>query len=164
VSRGAWVAASFTGFLAGLLAPARAPAADSCSVSASGVNFGVYDPTSGSSATSTGTLLVSCNWTAPAPAQITVSVYLSTGSSGTYSARSMTSGSNRLTYNLFFNANGSTIWGNGTGGSYYGTATIVTGTPSGSGTANGTLYGIAPAGQDVAPGAYSDTIVVTVNY
>lgn len=145
-------------------ADGQAEAADSCSVSVGGVNFGVYDPTSGSPATVTGTLLVSCNWTAPAPSSINVAVYLSTGSSGSYSARTMTSGGNTLQYNLYFNSNGSTIWGNGTGGSYYGAATISTGTPSGSGSTTGTIYGIVPAHQDVAPGAYGDTVILTLSY
>ncbi len=143
---------------------ARAEAADSCSMSVGGINFGVYDPTAGSAATSIGTLLVSCSWTPPAPASITVAVSLSTGSSGSYAARTMKSGSNTLQYNLYFNSNGSTIWGNGTGGTDYGGATLTTGTPSGSSSTSGTIYGIVPAHQDVAPGAYGDTIIVTLSY
>jgi len=142
----------------------RAEAADSCSMSVGGINFGVYDPTAGSATTSVGTVLVSCSWTAPAPASINVAVSLSTGSSGSYSVRTMKSGSSTLQYNLYFNTNGSTIWGNGTGGSDYGAATITTGTPSGSGSTSGTIYGIVPAHQDVAPGAYGDTIIVTLSY
>jgi spore coat protein U-like protein len=29
---------------------------------------------------------------------------------------------------------------------------------------NGTMYGLIPAAQNAAPGAYSDTLVVTVTY
>jgi spore coat protein U-like protein len=51
------------------------------------------------------------------------------------------------------------IWGNGTAG----TVTVSAHVPS-NGTQNNTVYGQIPALQGVRPGAYTDTITVTVTY
>jgi spore coat protein U-like protein len=73
----------------------------------------------------------------------------------------MLSGSERLYYNLYLDPGRSTVWGDGTGG---------TGQYSVSKTKNDWLnlnipvYGRVPPAQDVAPGSYSDLIVVTVNW
>ena len=150
--------------LAALLPGVAVQAGDSCSLTTSGVAFGVYSPLSATATSMTGTLAVNCSWTPIAPTQINLAVYFSTGNSGNYTTRTMTNGTSNLNYNLYFNSNGTAVWGNGTGGSYYGVATITTVTQTGSGGANGTIYGIIPAGQDVTPGAYLDTIIVTVNF
>lgn len=85
-------------------------------------------------------------------------VSLSRGSSPTYTPRTMTSGANTLTYNIYNQAAFTTIWGDGTGG----TATRPYG--GGGNSAAGIGYGRIPAGQYVAAGAYLDTITVTVTY
>ena len=141
-----------------------AHAGDSCSLTTSGVAFGVYSPLSATPATMTGTLAVNCSWTPVAPTQINLAVYFSTGNSGNYTTRTMTNGTSNLNYNLYFNSNGTAVWGNGTGGSYYGVATLTTATQTGSASANGTIYGVIAAGQDVTPGSYLDTIIVTVSF
>jgi spore coat protein U-like protein len=150
--------------LAGLLAGAEAVAVVSCTATTSGINFGIYDPLSASPTTSTGGITVTCTLLSGAAVNDTTAVYLSTGSSGSYAARSMVSGGSTLNYNIYFTPAYQQVWGNGSGGSYYGVATLPLTPTSPTQTATGTFYGQVPAQQDVAPGSYSDTIVVTVNY
>ncbi len=147
-----------------LLASSRAAAVVSCTATTSGVAFGVYDPLSGTPTTSTGGITVNCTLLSGAAVNDATSVYLSAGSSGSYAARTMVSGTSTLNYNIYFSPAYQQVWGNGTGGSYYGVATLPLSPGSPTQSAIGTFYGQIPAGQDVAPGSYSDTIVVTVNY
>jgi spore coat protein U-like protein len=132
-----------------LIAPAARAA---CTVSATPVAFGAYSPFSGTPTDSTGTATVRCT-----PAANVV-VALSTGGSGTFSPRQMSSGPSRLGYQLYSNAARTTVWGNGTGGTVT-VAARVTGAGR-----NFTAFGRIPALQGVAPGAYVDTITVTVTF
>ena len=127
----------------------RALALVSCTATTTGVAFGIYNPLSAAPANSTGGITVNCTLLSGPAVNDPITVYLTTGNSGSYAARAMSSGSSTLGYNIYFSAAYQQIWGNGTGGSYYGVATF---------------YGQIPALQDAAPGSYSDTIVVTVNY
>lgn len=145
-----------------LAAPEKSSALlQSCSVSATAVNFGTYNPLSGSATQSTGTVAVVCqvllvglfvNWT----------VTLSTGSSGNYVARQLLSGANSLSYNLYTDAARTSVWGDGTNGT-----SVVSANPFlvvGSNTVNYTVYGRIPAAQDRPAGSYSDTLTVTMTY
>ena len=142
--------------------PARALV--SCTATTTGVAFGVYSPLSGAPLSSTGGIVVNCTLLSGPAVNDAVTVYLTTGASGSYAARSMMSGSSALNYNIYFSAAYQQIWGNGTGGSYYGIATLPMSPGAPTATATGTFYGQIPALQDVMPGTYSDTIIVTVNY
>ena len=146
------------------LAPlAHAAVSFTCSVSAAGINFGVYNPLSGSGDAATGSWTVTCTATGNGSATVAGTLTLSTGSSGRFSTRTMKSGSNILNYNIYLTPSYAQIIGDGTQGTY---------APSDSGTVTagqvyqvvGYMYGLVPAAQDVAPGSYSDTIVVTVTY
>jgi spore coat protein U-like protein len=131
---------------------------DSCSVSATEVGFGIYDPFSSSPADSTGTVTVTCFGLLGGIFEVS----LSTGQSGTYSARTMASGGNSLNYNLYTNSSRTSIWGDGTGGTLLQSVNCVLvclGIPN-----NLTVYGRIPARQDVPAGAYGDSITVTVNF
>jgi len=88
------------------------------------------------------------------------SIRLSTGGSGSFAARRMQSGGNQLQYNLYRDITRTQIWGDGTGGSYSVTGTIVI---LGSAIPY-PVYGSIPGNQNVSSGAYSDTIQVTVTY
>jgi spore coat protein U-like protein len=134
----------------------------SCGASASSVAFGIYDPLQGTPDTSTGNLTVTCSATGSS-AFITVFVSLSTGLSGTYSARKMFSGANTLNYNLYGDNTYTQVWGDGTSGTVRGSASVLV-APGSPRTLTGTWYGRVPAAQDVAAGTYADTIVVTVTY
>jgi len=131
----------------------------SCTVTATGVSFGSYDPLSQVDNGSTGTIRVFCTLIAALAGSFTID--LSTGASGSYSQRTLKKSASALTYNLFSDSAYSRIWGNGTGGSTqvsqsFSSLFIVDRTL--------TVYGRIPAGQNVPAGAYADTIIVTVTY
>jgi spore coat protein U-like protein len=145
--------------LATLLA-SRVVLAASCTASTSGLSFGTYDPFSPSPVSITGTVTVTC--------QVTVgllfgySIQLDGGTGGTVAARAMSSGANRLGYQLYTTATHTTVWGDGTSGSVtvsdsYLVVLFTTAKPY-------TIYGYVPALQMVAPGGYSDTVTVLVTY
>ena len=147
----------------GLLA-ARAEAVVSCTVTATGPAFGIYNPLAGAALDSNGSLLVTCTLLSGGTTSVTPTVRLSTGSSGSYSPRTMIAGSQALNYNIYFSTAYTQVWGDGTGGSFYGTATLTLTAGNPTQQATGVLYGQIPAGQDVGAGSYLDTIVVTVTY
>jgi spore coat protein U domain-containing protein, fimbrial subunit CupE1/2/3/6 len=119
-----------------------------------GVAFGSYDVFSATPLDSVGSISITC-LLAPSP-----TVSLSPGRSGSFLQRTMVSGANVLNYNLYQDAQRRTIWGDGTGGSStYGPLNL-----GFYGTANLSIYGRIPPGQDVAIGAYADTVTVTVNF
>ncbi len=125
-----------------------------CTVSATPVAFGVYPPFSVTPTTSTGTTTVHC-----VAGAANIVIALSTGGGGSYANRRMVSGASNLAYQLYSDAARTMIWGNGTAG----TVTVSAHLPSNS-TQNFTVYGRIPALQGVRPGAYTDTITVTVTY
>lgn len=141
--------------LAALATPA-VRAAISCSVSATGVSFGIYTPLQTGALAANGTIAISCTGVLYDVATVS----LSTGLSGTYTNRTLRSGAAALDYNLYTNANGSQIWGNGNGGTGTGQAVLWFFAP----TVNLTVYGAVNAGQDPVPGTYMDTITVSVAY
>jgi spore coat protein U-like protein len=149
-----------------LLLAGRVHAAADCNVTAGGVAFGAYDPLATTPDDSTGTVTVTCVNTGPANTRVDFSVALSTGVSGAYSQRYMKSGTPRLNYNLYRDAARTIVWGNGSSGtsSIAGTLTVGPGAGNGTKSATYTVYGRAPALQDATPGAYSDSIVITLTY
>ncbi len=150
--------------LIALLAVPAARAATSCSIAASGVNFGVYSPLAGTAATSTGTVTATCMLLGGTTTPVHMSVSLSTGLSGSYAARTLVSGAGKLQYNLYWGANNQQVWGDGTGGSSVRDMIVVLRPTAPLQQVSSTVYGQIPAGQDALPGTYLDTIVVTVNY
>jgi spore coat protein U-like protein len=166
MSRGGRVSAGLRRLLlaAALLAAGQgASAAVTCSVSTVSVAFGVYNPLATAATTSAGSITVSCTSTNNGTTTVNIRAAYGTGSSGTYAARTMRSGSSVLSYNLYFDAAYTQVRGDGTGGTTAGSATLSLGRNQ-TRSASGTLYGRMPAGQDVAPGTYADAIVVTVTY
>lgn len=144
----------------GLLIPVTGNAVPSCTVSASGLSFGMTSLQNLSNIDTTGTVEISCN-----NPNITYTILLSTGA-GSYAQRQMISGGNRLGYNIFTSSTYTSIWGDGTAGS-----STVIGTVSSN--ANGqnnhgihTIYGRIPLAslQSAYTGSYTDTIAVTINY
>lgn len=134
----------------GLLSCGSAPLQAACGVDTVSVAFGAYDPISGLAADGVGSVVVSCE---PAAGY---SISLSTGG-GSYAARLLTAGTASLQYNLYSNPSHSVVWGDGSAG----TATV---DGSGSG-ASHSVYGRIPGAQTGAvAGAYSDLVVVTVDF
>jgi spore coat protein U-like protein len=143
-----------------LLATAPAHAAvSSCTVTATGVDFGVYDPTVATPTVSTGTISVSCAVTG-ATGHNPVTVALSAGNSGSFTSRTLVSGTDFLNYNLFIDAAYSQVWGDGTGVSLTNTIFVTPGRQSF--TAN--VYGMMPAAQSSGSGSFNDTITVSVSF
>jgi spore coat protein U-like protein len=142
----------------------RAATTVSCTVTAGSIAFGIYNPLTSTSDASSGTLRIDCSGKGTGSAQVTANLTLSAGLSTSYATRKMFSGVNSLNYNIYWSTAYSQIMGDGTGGSFGGSAGPFTVPAGGTNSATGTMYGLIPALQDVAPGSYLDTIVVTVTY
>jgi spore coat protein U-like protein len=129
--------------------------ATTCTVSATPVGFGTFNPF-GSAVPSTGIISVTCSSGNP---NGTYTIALSTGGSGNFATRQMTDGqSDMLNYNLYTSSALTTIWGDGTSG------TVTVGGTNGHTTSTFTVYGQIPTPQAAKPNAYSDSIIVTVTY
>jgi spore coat protein U-like protein len=152
------------GIIAALVLPAAAHAAVSCRVAATGPAFGTYSPTNTAATVANGTLTATCTLTGGTTTAVTLTSSYSTGSSGTFSSRVMLSGTSRLSYNLYYDAAYTQIRGDGTGGSQTGSATMTLTRAAPTQDVESTIYGRVTAGQDVAPGTYTDTITITVTY
>ncbi|HEY0281002.1 MAG TPA: spore coat U domain-containing protein [Rhizomicrobium sp.] len=128
-------------------------------VVATGAAFGNYSPSSGTPATTNGTITLTCTVvllsTLPS-----FTVSLSASTSGQINPRQMSFGAARLNYNLFTTASYTTIWGNGTA------PTVTQSYASGDNLVlkTFTVYGRIPAGQVVAVGLYTDSLTVTITY
>ena len=141
--------------------------AATCSVSTPGLAFGSYDVYAAGATNGTGTLSITCSKVVGDPNTVNISytISLATGSSGSYVQRQMKSGTNFLGYNLYTSNTHSVVWGNGTGSTstVSGTERLTNATPSRTNTH--TVYGQIPPLQDVAVASnYLDNITVTVTY
>ncbi len=140
--------------------PTIGQAAQRCQVQAPLLAFGDYVPGSVSPVDSAAAIQVRCIGH-PVTA-FTVSI--GPGSSGRAWERTMRSGVGVLVYNLFVDAARTIVWGDGTAGTL---RVPVTPPPQrGARPREETLnvYGRIPAGQDPAPGAYVDTVIITVEF
>ncbi len=157
--RRALLAAAFV-----IAVPAAAEAA-SCTVSATGVSFGTYIPTSSSPTDNTGTTTVTCSATSQT-VQYSIALNAGQNSGGSFSNRRMGNGSSGayLSYQLYSDSTRTTVWGDGSGGTStvsdsYGCVTCVNQSRT------YTLYGRLSGGQfSASPGLYSDTITVIVTF
>lgn len=153
--------------LAALLAPAPSQAAlnYSCTVTTTPVNFGSYSLDGDTPLTTVGKVSVTCGVTGiPLSTNVSYTVTLNSGAGGNVSNRAMKSGSNTLRYNLYTSVNYSAVWGDGSGGSSVRSDAYILSGALRSKTTDYPVYGRIPASQNVAPGTYSDTIIVTVTY
>lgn len=133
-------------------APCAGLAAPKCTFgAAAALGFGSYDPLSTSPVDGTSTLTYQC------PPGQEVLITLDAGSSGTFTARTMRQGAEVLRYNLYLDAARTSVWGDGSGGSYAGPGVTTRAGPS----TTAWVFGRIAAGQDAVAGAYSDTIRVT---
>jgi spore coat protein U-like protein len=130
-----------------------------CTISASGVAFGVYNPLSSSPADAVGMITLSCSRMSGTGHY---AIALSAGVSGSYAGRAMRSGRSTLPYQLYTNAAHTEIWGDGSGGS-----AVVVGVDNllqRGGTSTYPVYGRTPPRRPVGPGIYGDLIVMTVTF
>ena len=150
------VAAAFAAFVAVLPTESHAaPCSGSLKVTSTAVAFGNYNAAAAPT-TANGSITVSCPGAAGTMPPFTID--LSTGGSGTYTPRRMTSGVPQLFYNLYTTSGYTTIWGDGTGG----TSNVAS--AGGTNSEVFTVYGRIPSGQFVTPGIYTDTITATVTF
>jgi spore coat protein U-like protein len=136
--------------------------ADNCTINASaGLDFGPYDPIVTNVATNRdvrGSVSVTCTDQASWEIRLGQGSNANTGSSDALPLRQMTDDDSTdvLAYFLYSDSVGGTVWGNTTG-------TGKTGTGTGAAQAN-TVYGRITMNQQVEAGAYTDTVVATVDF
>lgn len=127
----------------------------SCSISATALAFGSYDPVVTHASTpldGTGTVTIAC--TSGAAVDVDLDFGLNAGA-GTQ--RKLLSGTDTINYDLFSDSGRTTAWDNTE-------ANDVNRTGTGADDVL-TVYGRVPAGQTGAPsGTYTDTVTATVNF
>jgi spore coat protein U-like protein len=127
-----------------------------CVITAGTLPFGAYDPVVANAAADlngAGTFTVACTKNAAS-----VWIGMNTGANASGAQRRMKdAGTDYLNYELYSDAGRTTVWGNtqATGLAYSST---------GKAPATINVYGRVPQNQDVAVGAYTDTVVMTVNF
>jgi spore coat protein U-like protein len=148
-----------------LVAGLEARAAD-CTVSAVGVNFGVYDPFLPTPNDSVGEIAVTCTHVSGPATEVRYTLTLSTGGSGSYAPRRLHAVSGLLGYNLWSDATRSAVWGNGSSGTVIITGSLKVGPGVGNEVRSAVhpIYGRIPALQDALEGDYLDSIVATLTY
>jgi len=128
-----------------------------CTVSATSVNFGNYDPFSFTPKDSTGEIRYDCF----NGFDFDVRVEISRGSSPAWDTRRMYNSGQPLEYNLYLDSTRQTVWGTGSGGSQ----PLIDNNIRGSdGAVTVTVYGRIPARQNVGAGTYTDNVVATLKW
>ena len=125
-----------------------------CSINTTGVNFGPYNVFDSAPVDSTGSVRYQCSGNTNS-----FTVAIGRGSSPTFTPRTLRSGADAMNYNLYLDAARTNVWGDGTSGT-----TLFTVSSSGGKAVTVPIFGRIPAGQDVAAGTYSDSIVVTIQF
>lgn len=131
--------------------------AANCTISASTLAFGSYDPVVANASTNldnTATITTTCTTGSSPTIALGEGANADTGSTAAAPLRKLISGANVISYSLFSESTRSTVWGS-TG----------VATPTASGTAQtNTVYGRIASGQNKPIGSYSDTVVATVTF
>jgi spore coat protein U-like protein len=133
--------------------------ATSCTINSPTLAFGTYDPQV-TNLTAAKNAQIDLVWTCTNSTAATI--WLDEGANAKVAStpaipqRQMASGALRLAYFLYSDAGMGTVWGN----------TIATSVPvTGSGVSqNSTVFGAIPGAQNVAPGSFSDSVVVNLKY
>jgi spore coat protein U-like protein len=135
-----------------------------CNVANAPLAFGTYNPVSGSPTLAIADLVVTCSETLTlGSVTVPFSIDLSAGSSGSVANRTMTGGTTTLPYNIYTSASYTTVWDNTTGVTGSVTITGIIGIGSQASTTV-PAYGRILASQPVAPGSYTDSLIITVNF
>jgi spore coat protein U-like protein len=127
-----------------------------CSVSATDLAFGVYDPTSAIANDNTSTVTVTC--TLATPYDIGLNEGVAAGATVTTRKMKHASLADLINYSLFSDTGRTTNWGNTVN-----TDTVHVASATGA-AENHTVYGRIATGQYVTAGSYADTITVTITY
>jgi spore coat protein U-like protein len=135
-----------------------------CTISTGTLAFGAYDPVFANAATAqngTGSITVAC--TAGSAPNITLGL----GANAAGAVRRMASGAERLTYELYKPPDTTPGTACGTLTTVWGTAGVNIFTPTSPASKAARTYNVCgsiAAGQDIGVGAYSDTVVASVNF
>jgi spore coat protein U-like protein len=124
-----------------------------CTISASALSFGTYDPTAATADDATTDITVRCT----SGTLYNVGLSAGTATGATVTSRKMSLGANLLNYGLYQDAARASNWGNTIG------TDAVSGTAPGAATTIN-VYGRIPAGQLVPVGNFTDTITATITY
>lgn len=133
-----------------------------CTIVAGTVAFGNYDPITAHASAhldGTGTLSVNCTTGSAAKIMLGQGANADVGGGSTDAApvrRMKDSGTNYLSYQLYTDSAGGTVWGNtdGTHKAYTGAGI----------SQNVTVYGRVSSGQNKPATTYSDSVVATINF
>jgi len=131
---------------------------NSCTVTGTTLNFGsAIDPLATSAPVdASSALTLTCTNTTPYT--VALSAGVNAGGASNFGSRVMKSGGNTLAYQIYLDPARSNVWGDGSAGS---------GTVTGTGTGNAqtiNVYGRIASLAHVVPGAYSDTVTLTISY
>ena len=127
-----------------------------CSIDASPMTFGNYDPTSAEDLTVSATIASTCTSGSAAAISMDEGIFAGTGSTAAVPVRRMAGvDGSFLNYSVYSDSGYSVVWGAGD------TDVGVTGTGS---AVNSTAYGKVTAGQAAAVTSFADSVVVTLTY
>ena len=137
-----------------------------CTVSATGVSLGTYTPNQATPVDSAGQITVACikGLFDILGTTVNYSIDISKGGSSSYSPRELKSGANALHYNLYRDSLRTIIWGDNTGGTSSLTGSLHIPLLPGAASNTHTAYSRIFATQNAVPGAYVDTLFITVYY
>ncbi|MBJ9595104.1 Csu type fimbrial protein [Burkholderia seminalis] len=133
-------------FVAWCGVPGRAQA-ETCTATASTVSFGSVSPITRASVAATGTVSVTCTWSA---VTLTPNVLVCLNLGGT-SPRSLVNGTNAMQYDLYLDAAHSVAWGSVYSGTTPASVTLVKPALGTSASATVTVYGQITANQPTVP-------------
>ncbi len=141
--------------LALLWAPVAMAENNRCTVSVSSVQFGTYSALRLGDVRTTGTVVYNCTQASP------ITIAISRGGGSFLENRRMTQAGFDLAYNLYLDAAGSIMWGDGTSG----TQVYRDPAPAPNTNMSVPIYARVPANQRLAhTGPYDDNLIVTINY
>ena len=128
----------------------------SCTVAMPSLGF--YDALSSAPVTTSGNAVITC--TANPPPTVSVQLGPSAVSGGFFPRRMRAAGGGDvLDYNFYADVSAASVFGDGTGGTVTRSAKVAKNQPW-----SVTFYGRIAPNQDVAPGSYSDTLTITINF
>lgn len=131
--------------------PVSATVESACNLATASMDFGTYQAGAAANLDVAGSIrYTQC-------IGLTLTLELGLGANPTGSTRRMRSAAGGfLTYEIFKNSGRTSVFGTGTNG--------LTLTAPASGAQTVAIYGRVPAGQAVAPGAYTDTVAITLTF
>lgn len=129
-----------------------APPVAACEIDVPPMHFGTINPLHANATDSATSMTITC----------TVSTAFTIGlgeGRGTYHERHLQSVARTLAYNLYIDPSRTLVWGDGTAGTL-----TLNGSSDGTNPASYTIYARIPYQPQAEPGAYVDTIVITLSF